>query len=715
MMGLEQLIGRASRLLWRAIVTHGLRTIYRMGHRGAVPKRDLGGGTANPMRRLTHWRRVFAWVLMGVFTLLIGAGNALPTSAQLLGNSAKAPIVIDGRPLFNVGSSGNFTAEERAEIINQILAQELQAGILANRPVELVIEEEQQQTILQSANSRRNLLTVTQADVIPGNTIARQAEQWQQVLTQALEQATLERRSDYVRQALLYSAIVLIVALLMQLGLWLAGRFTARQLGRWQTDPSHPLAPWARSLRLLLQLALIGVQFGMWVAVGLYVTDLFPQVRGGRYRLFDVLTAPIFGVGNANYSALDLLLLLALTIGLWFLIRATTQLFRLYILSRTGADTRIQQMIAVFVQGILMFLGVIVLLQLWGVDVRSLAIVASALGVGIGFGVQNITNNLISGLIIILERPIQVGDFVKVGDLLGVVERIGARSTEIRTMDQVTIIVPNSRFLEHEVINWNHSDPISRLRIPVGVAYQSDVRQVQLALLEAARNHPEVLLKPPPQVWFQEFGESALRFELLVWIGEPRKQLQVKSDLYYQIEASLRRVGIAVPFPQREVHLRSPQLEAILDHWRSHTGLREATPSLATAADNPPPLAVSPDPASIPRTPQPLFLEDMPPEKLVTAMRADTGVTIADRTYRLNHYPACFVGSEAVAWLIHAYGCTRETAIQVGQWLLEHHQITPVDGGTAFQDGYCFYRFAIDTQQLQANAGQAQARQDNKD
>lgn len=701
MMGLAQLIGQAIGGCWRTIIPHGFRIGYGMGYRGTLLGRQrLRRRAAIPMCRQTRWRGIVAWVLTGVFAILILAGNALPTAAQLLGNSAKAPIVIDGRPLFNVGSSGNFTAEERAEIINQILAQELEASILANQPVELVIKEEQQQTILQSANSRRNLLTVTQADVIPGNTIARQAEQWRQELTQALEQATLERRSDYVRQALLYSAIVLMVALLVQLGLWLAGRFTARQLGRWQADPSHPLAPWARSLRLLLQLALIGVQLGMWVAVSLYVTDLFPQVRGGRYRLFDVLTAPIFGVGNANYSALDLLLLLALTIGLWFLIRATTQLFRLYILSRTGADTRIQQMIAVFVQGILMFLGVIVLLQLWGVDVRSLAIVASALGVGIGFGVQNITNNLISGLIIILERPIQVGDFVKVGDLLGVVERIGARSTEIRTMDQVTIIVPNSRFLEHEVINWNHSDPISRLRIPVGVAYQSDVRQVQLALLEAARNHPEVLLKPPPQVWFQEFGDSALKFELLVWIGEPRKQLQVKSDLYYQIEASLRRAAIEVPFPQRDIHLRSPQLDAILDHWRSHTVPREETRLLGTTTGNEPPT----DPAPLPATPRPTCLGDITPEKLVAAMRADTGVTIADRTYRLNHYPACFVGSEAVAWLIHTYGCTREAAIQAGQWLLAQHQMTAVDGGTTFEDGYRFYRFAIDADQLQAKA-----------
>jgi len=661
------------------------------------------------------------WTRLGLlsllFTLLLIGGNPSPTTAQMLGNPAKAPIVVDGRSVFSVGSSGNFTAEERAEIINQALAQELQASLVAREPVALAVTEEQQQTIIQSVNSRRNLLTVTQADVIPGNTIARQAEQWQQELTQALEQAALERRPNYLRRALLYSAIVLVTALLVQLGLWVAGRFTARHLHHWQTEPSHPFHPWARSLRLLLQLALIGVQIGMWVAVGFYVTDLFPQVRGGRYRLLDVLTAPIFGVGSSNYSALDLLFLLALTVGLWFLIRATTQFLRFYILSRTGADGRVQQMIAIFVQSTLMFLGVIVLLQLWGVDVRSLAILASALGVGIGFGVQNITNNLISGLIILLERPIQVGDFVKVGDLLGVVDRIGARSTEIRTLDQVTIIVPNSRFLEHEVINWNHGDPISRLRIPVGVAYQSDVKRVQLALLEAARNHPEVLLKPPPQVWFEAFGESALKFELLVWIGDPHKQLQVKSDLYYQIEASLRQAAIEVPFPQRDLHLRSPQLDEILQLWRSPSVspgesrgpvLKETSdpwPAATSVTPDPPPLAAAPQAVSPVPVECPTFLSTMDPEALVMAMRSPGGITIADRTYRFNHYPACFIGSEAVAWLIQTYDCTRAAAIQAGQWLLDQHYLEAVEGENTFQDGYGFYRFAIDAEQLRATTG----------
>ena len=210
---------------------------------------------------------------------------------------------------------------------------------------------------------------------------------------------------------------------------------------------------------------------------------------------------------------------------------------------------------SVLIHYALIFLGVVVLLQIWGIDLSSIAILASVLGVGIGFGVQNITNNFISGFIIMLESPIQIGDFINVGDLVGTVEKIGARSTEIRTLDQVTIIIPNSRFLESEVINWSHGNPVSRLHVPVSVAYGSDIDHVKTALLDAIRRHPDVLLRPAPEVWFQGFGDSALDFEIMVWTGEPRKQFRVRSDLNYEIEASFRRYGIEIPFPQRDLHV----------------------------------------------------------------------------------------------------------------------------------------------------------------
>jgi len=157
-----------------------------------------------------------------------------------------------------------------------------------------------------------------------------------------------------------------------------------------------------------------------------------------------------------------------------------------------------------------------------------------------------------------------------VGDLQGTVERIGTRTTEIRTLDRVSIIVPNSRFVDNQVINWSLGNPVSRLHLPVGVAYGSPVETVRTALLEAARRHPDVLANPAPQVWLVNFGESAMMFELLVWICEPREQYRIKSDLYYRVVESLAKYNISIPFPQRDVHL--PGLDQVVQRWAQAAG-----------------------------------------------------------------------------------------------------------------------------------------------
>lgn len=518
-------------------------------------------------RRLSHWRsssRRLILVLLAVFTLLLTLISAPDTAQATQGKGpAKAPVVLDGRVLFQVGNAGNSTAAERAESINTALEQEL----LGPQAVEIEVTQENQRTILRSKTSTRNLLTVTEEDVITGTSAVDQGNIWRGIIAQAILEGKQERTPRYYTQALVFSIGVLLGAIAIHFALIFFWRFASRQLTRWLSSPTFALHPWEQPAKLFLQLALLGLEAGLWSAVGFYITDIFPQARSLRYQLKNFLTSPVVTLGESNYSALQLLLLMAFTVGLWFAVSAVTQLFKSYVLSRTSAEPRAQEVIAILTQYILTFLGLIVLLQIWGLDVRSLAILASVLGVGIGFGVQNITNNLISGLIITLERPIQLGDFIKVGELMGTVERVGSRSTEIRTLDQVTIIVPNSRFLEKEVINWSHGDPVSRMRLTVGVAYGSDVDKVQAALLEAAKSHPEVLLTPPPQVWFQEFGDSAIQFDLLVWTGEPKNQFRVKSDLYYRIEASLRRYGLEVPFPQRDLNVRSPQLEELFKTW----------------------------------------------------------------------------------------------------------------------------------------------------
>jgi potassium efflux system protein len=639
-----------------------------------------------------RWSRCWLWIALGVLSL--GLSLSTPGLAQvpLAPQTVKAPVVVDGNELFQVGRSGNLTAIERAEIINEALQQEVRSPI----PADVQVVQDNELTIIQNRMSDRNLMTVTEGDITTASTVYGQAVSWRSDIEAALRRGQLERSPAYYRQAMLFSAIAVLGAIAVHLGLRFLGKWISRRLSDWLGNPATFFHPKEQSVRLFLQLALLGFQIGLWTAVAFYVTDLFPEVRSLRYALFNFLNAPIIGLGDDNYSALQLLLLLAFTVGLWFAVSAVTRLFRVYVLGRTGAELRVQEVITVLTQYTLAFLGLIVLLQIWGLDVSSLAILASVLGVGIGFGIQNITNNFISGLIITLERPIQVGDFVQVAELVGIVERIGARSTEIRTLDQVTIIVPNSRFLETEVVNWSHGDPVSRIRIPVGIAYDSDIERVQSALLEAARSHPEVLIRPTPQVWFQGFGDSALNFELMVWTGDPKKQFRIKSDLYYRIEASLRRYGITVPFPQRDLHLRSPHLEEFVESWRQ---LPAATPthSQTLSGDATRSQALSLRGAESVERSQAIapteLLTDEKIQAIVVAMQGAAGIEVSDRWYRQNLYPACFIGSEAVAWLVQTQNCTREEAIHLGQILLDQGIIQHVSDDYPFRDGYVFYRF----------------------
>lgn len=670
----------------------------------------LGGSRRRIQQRWTV-------VLLGILTLLLtlmpvpsSAQNSAQSSAQTqsANNAAEADVVVDGQVLFKVKNSGNFTAVERAQIINKALEDE----VSSKGAVDVEVVPEKEKLIIRSRTSDRLLVTMAEADVVPGNQPLKQAQEWEGLIEAALRQSKLERTSTYYRQALLFSIEVLLGAIAIQVALHFFGKWLSRQLKRTLGDSTFALHPQARSAKLLLQLAFLGVQVGLWIAVAFYVTDILPEARSWRYKLFKLLTSPVLTLGEVNYSALQVLQLIALTVGLWFGVSALTRLFKSYVLARTGADAGVQEVVAVLTQYILAFLGMIVLLQSSGLDLRSLAIFASVVGVGIGFGTQNIANNLISGLILTLERPIKVGDFVKVGEQMGTVKRIGARSTEIYTLDQVSIIVPNSRFLESEVVNWSHGDPVCRLLIPVGVAYGSNIQQVQAALLEAARSHPEVLLRPQPQVWFLGLGDSALNFDLRVWVGDPKKQFRIKSDLYYRIEASFRRYNIEVPYPQHDINVRSPELGEFISSWLQQNGSKSqgsreipaeghfsANGDKQSDRSQQPPVLTSGVPMSeralaTASSGEKLAAIDI--EALVRAMREPGGVEIEDRRHRMNLYPRCFVGSEAVEWLMQTQNCSREDAIDLGQLLVERGIIHHVLDEQPFRDDYVFYRFYVD-------------------
>ncbi|MEA5532614.1 mechanosensitive ion channel domain-containing protein [Crocosphaera sp. XPORK-15E] len=631
----------------------------------------------------SHWKLILISLLTLMLTWL-----PLPISAQspTLNSLDKSPIIVDGIVLFQVGSLNNFSAQQRADIINKTLAEE----VLSPEPVELIIFQDLQQTVIRNYTTKRHLLSVTEVDVIEGINSFEQAVIWKKHLSQALERGQFERSSAYLSQAILSSlgiilAVIIIQAFLIFLGVWAEKKW----FREWNQITSNFYVS-KEFIKLLWRIFLLVSPILIWLSGILYICYLFPQSRSRFYQVKMLLWQPIFTLGDKSYSALQLLLLLALTVGLWFLVKGLVFLIKSYLLSRLGANRTVQEIVGTFTQYIFLFLGLIILLQLWGLDLSALAIIASVLGVGIGFGIQNIANNFISGLIIILERPIQVGDFIKLGDLVGTVQNVGSRSTQIKTWDGVSIIVPNSRFLESEVINWSHGDSTSAIRLPIGVAYGSDIKRVRVALLKAAREHQEILANPRPKVLFQEFGDSSLNFELRVWLKEPRHQFRIKSDLNYAIEKNLRDYGIEIPFPQRDLNLRSPHLQQLIKGlFPTKEIITSDSSKSAKFVDEY--LASSLSEKEL--DPLEERLTDSELKALVKQMRSPNGLSLEDRRYRLNIYPDCFIGSEAVNWLVEHQNYTREEAIEFGQILIERGIIHHVLDQHSFEDSYLFYRF----------------------
>ena len=196
------------------------------------------------------------------------------------------------------------------------------------------------------------------------------------------------------------------------------------------------------------------------------------------------------------------------------------------------------------------------------INLTEIALVAGALGVGIGLGFQNVVANFVAGLVILFEQPIKIKDRVTIQNIEGDVTDINFRSTTIVTNDNIAIIVPNSFFINSTVINWSHGDPRVRIHVPVGVAYGSDVELVTRILKEVAASSEGVLKDPEPMVWYTAFGDSSLNFELLVWTDRPDWHYVMESRLHYEIDAAFRRNGIEMPYPQRDLHIRSADVLA---------------------------------------------------------------------------------------------------------------------------------------------------------
>ena len=273
-----------------------------------------------------------------------------------------------------------------------------------------------------------------------------------------------------------------------------------------------------------------------------------------------IMDYPLLRLGQSQFTAFDIIKLLILLSGVLLAEYSLRRHFVTRVLRRTRLDASLQFAVAKIGGYLFIVLGFYISLQVVGINLTSLAVVAGAIGVGIGFGLQNVINNFVSGLIILAERPIAIGDRIEIGGVAGQVRQIRLRSTTVVTNDNIAIIVPNSDFISHTVTNWSYGDPKVRLRLAVSVAYGTDLEKLQRLLLEVAREHPKVLQQPEPAVFFSGFGESSLHFELGVWTQEMTFQpRRFRSELYFAMEKKLRENKIEIPFPQREVHLVTPQ------------------------------------------------------------------------------------------------------------------------------------------------------------
>ncbi len=266
-------------------------------------------------------------------------------------------------------------------------------------------------------------------------------------------------------------------------------------------------------------------------------------------------SAPLPGV---PLSLLQIFLLIFLLVAVFWISSRTKRFLFDRFLVNSGLDRSLQYAISQIVSNVVLVVGVLIVLQNTGINLGALTVFAGAVGVGVGFGLQNITSNFISGLVILAERPITIGDRVEVAGVTGQVRKIRARSTVIVTNDNISTIVPNTKFIDSPVTNWTFGDPRVRFRIPVGVAYGSDLEKVTEALTAAGAAHPHTLKDPPPSVFFIGFGDSALDFELVVWSTEmSNRPRRYRSDLNFAIDKNLRAAGVEIPFPQRDIHFRS--------------------------------------------------------------------------------------------------------------------------------------------------------------
>jgi potassium efflux system protein len=290
---------------------------------------------------------------------------------------------------------------------------------------------------------------------------------------------------------------------------------------------------------------LIALPFILESVLGIQVSTEFSWLNKG------------ISMGKTKITILSVCYVVIFLFLISYISRVIRRTLRERVLPRTELDIGARASLVNIVIYSLWVLAIYTGLNILGIDLSSLAFMAGALGIGIGFGLQNIVNNFVSGIILLFDPSIQVGDMVQVGDDWGTISRITIRTTVVQTFDNASLIIPNSHMLSDRVTNWSYKDPKVRRQVDVGVAYGSDVQLVRTVLLRIVNDMPEILDDPAPRVDFMDFGDSALIFRVRFWIASPDFWLTAPTELRFRIDEEFKKNGIEIAFPQQDIHVRS--------------------------------------------------------------------------------------------------------------------------------------------------------------
>ncbi|MCR9132971.1 MAG: mechanosensitive ion channel [bacterium] len=293
----------------------------------------------------------------------------------------------------------------------------------------------------------------------------------------------------------------------------------------------------------------------------------------------DFLQVTLFKIQGTPVTFMSIIIFILFLVGFTYLASFIKRFLKDKVLPKFIHDSGLRYTLARMSQYVIVIIGVFVSFQFLGIDLTGLAVIFGFLSVGIGFGLQNITSNFISGLIVLFERPISVGDRVEVNGIEGDVEEINIRSTKVKTLQNISIIVPNSEFVSKDVINYSHGDPSYLLIVDVGVAYGSDLDLVIKALNEVAEENEHVLKHPEHRIHLRSFGDSAWNMKLLAMIPDVKKRYGVLNEINQEIVRKFREYDIEIPFPQRDINFRNPMPSEASDEETSKKGQQEKNTS----------------------------------------------------------------------------------------------------------------------------------------